>query len=226
MFIFPLILGGAIILGASVATIKQLNKKKANKLWVGFTLVIAIGLFAGLYHVAYRPYGLYENHFREAVGEFPENATYTFADTWVGSNESPAMSSVALIKLDGKEYQNLKTTLIQKGYDSDSLGLRRRKYTGEQIDYALQFGQGLNIIDGYLVEQQIDVPADLEERVMRFKKAKMKQPEELIALKNRLEQDFVQLDELDGKLVGASFVKYYVAFLSDGKSIVLYVLHE
>jgi hypothetical protein len=142
MYVFPIILAFAILLGVTSAIVRSLLKKFRPKWMVAATIIIAIGLGIFMYNGIYRPYGLYQNHYQQATGQsFPTGGDYLFADTWIDDAESDGYSSIALISLN----------------DVDRIKLidRLTEQLDERINYVLALSPAKIIASQYgIVEQR------------------------------------------------------------------------
>jgi len=227
MFVFPLILGGALLLGITIAVVRQIKKKGMNQSLSYLVVLGAALIFYGLFKGVYKPYGLYENHFKEATGlKFPKTGNYDFADTWIASNESPTSSSISVVKLPAEFKETLIAQLKKLGYKATAAGFENMAYVKKQIDHAVHFTDSEDVIEGYALTTVVDIPKDLYETIERLKKARESIPENIKELDKILEQDYINVIGTDNRIEHVDFVKYYIGFLSDKESAVIYVLHE
>ena len=106
MFLFPLLLGLVMLLGATIAILRRLSKGE-KPMWIRALVVAAsLGLAFIMYKGIYKPFGLYENHFTQATGvQFPTSGEYLFADTWSDNAESDGFSSISLVSLPSDEIE-------------------------------------------------------------------------------------------------------------------------
>ncbi len=190
MYVFPLILGFAILLGSSIALIRFLRKNNKPK-W-SLILVISgfILLSVGLVNGVYKPYGLYERHYLVATGtQFPTDGDYKFADTWIDNEEGAGYSSVSLVELSAKSRADLIQVLKNKKFTQVSDSLKIADKLNERLTYVLAISTSKNVEEEY---------------------------------------GFVETKEIlkNGRLFLVKRIKYYFAFLDDGKSVFIYIIND
>ncbi|MFT7592183.1 MAG: hypothetical protein ACI9UJ_002112 [bacterium] len=138
MYLFPLLLGFVILLGTTAALVKHLAKTK-KPAWMRFGIIgLALFMAFGLYKGVYKPYGLYQNHYKQATGmPFPTLGEYVFADTWIDNPESDGYSSIALITLPYEETKQLKNRLTSIKYGALTDSIKAADGLYDRINYAL-----------------------------------------------------------------------------------------
>lgn len=227
MFIFPLVLGGAILLGSTLALIRMIRSKGMNPALVYVVPLIAIVLGYGLFKAVYRPYGLYELHFKEAIGmEFPEDGEYVFADTWIASNKSPAASSVAVVRLSEAEITRLEDKLISNGYQTTSATMKKLKFVRTHVDHVMPYAGNSELMKAYQVRKVLTVPPDLLQTVESLRKSGTELPTNIVKLRDEMDQPYVRVHGGEDQIDSADYTKYFVGILSDKQSAIVYVLHE
>ena len=227
MFLFPLVLGGVILLGVTVAIVRQLRKRESPAYLSVLTVVLGIALFGLLVKSIYKPHEYYKRQYETVVGvPLPESAEYTFADTWVASNQSNKTSSVAVITMTSDDAQKLEEQVNQNGLMKDSLDPKNYPYLAKQIKHVKTFTPALEIDRAYIEMREFDVPEDIRIVVKKLKKEGLEIPEETQKLRDKVEQDFVRI-ELDGELVKkVDYVKYFFGFSKSGSEVIVYILNE
>lgn len=157
MFVFPVILGGIILLGSTVALVRLLKKRgKGMPAQLG---VIALGLvlFFLLFKGVYRPYALYERHFTLATNtDLPQSAEFDFADMWNGNEENAAYSSVSVISMSPEDLSSLHRQLLSEGYIEVEDGFKKHPSVKERMDYARSFTNGLKM-DRLLLKKEDEI---------------------------------------------------------------------
>lgn len=158
MYVFPLILGFAMLLGVTTAILRSLTKKQKPKWTLGATVLGAIILGVVMYNGIYRPYALYENHYKQATGmDFPTQGDYVFADIWTDAAESKSYSSVSLIHLEDKERSALIDKLKALNYGPISNKMMIAEGLDDRIDYVLALSAAKNITQEFgLVEKRTE----------------------------------------------------------------------
>ncbi len=156
MYLFPLLLGFVLILGASTALIKHLKKNQKPGWTVIVTGIVALLLMFVMFKGVYKPYGLYENHYKQATQlSFPTLGDYVFADTWIDDAESDGYSSIALIQLDTKDLITLKDQLETLNYGKISDTLKIKEGLDDRLAYVLALSESKNIVEEFgLVEKR------------------------------------------------------------------------
>ncbi|GEM_PF-2534113 len=190
MFLFPLLLGLVMLLGATIAILRRLSKGE-KPMWIRALVVAAsLGLAFIMYKGIYKPFGLYENHFTQATGvQFPTSGEYLFADTWSDNAESDGFSSISLVSLPSDEIEELKTNLNALNYGTLPDSLKKADGLYDRISYALKLSKSKDITDEYgLVEQRTE--------------------------------------KRNGTMFKFDKIRYYFGFLSDDKTVVIYIISK
>lgn len=158
MYLFPLLLGFVLILGASTALIAHFKKNNKPSWTIVTTGLTAVVLMFVMYKGIYRPFGLYENHFKQATTlTFPSSGNYVFADTWIDDAESDGYSSIALIEFGPSDIQSLKNQLNAMKYSPVSDSIKIKENFDDRLDYVLALSKSKDIVEEYgLIEQRLE----------------------------------------------------------------------
>lgn len=158
MYLFPLLLGFVLILGASTALIAHFKKNNKPSWTMVTTGLTAVVLMFVMYKGIYRPFGLYENHFKQATTlTFPSSGNYVFADTWIDDAESDGYSSIALIEFDPSDIQSLKNQLKAMKYSPVSDSIKIKENFDDRLEYVLALSKSKDIVEEYgLIEQRLE----------------------------------------------------------------------
>jgi hypothetical protein len=157
MFVFPVILGGIILLGSTIAVLRLSRKRGAGKPAQAGIVAISLILFFLLFKGVYRPYALYERHYTLATHtEIPGSAEFEFADMWNGNEENAAYSSVSVISMSPEDLSALHSTLLANEYQELSEGLKKYPTVLERVNYARSFTEGL-MIDRVWIKMENDL---------------------------------------------------------------------
>lgn len=150
MYLFPLMLGVVMILGASTALIRHLKKNQKPGWTIILSGVIAIALMFFMFKAVYKPYGLYENHFKQACQmNFPTEGEYMFADTWIDDAESDGYSSISLIALNPEDIHELKTQLKSLDYGTISDSIKQKENFDDRLNYVLALSKSKIIVEEF-----------------------------------------------------------------------------
>ncbi len=190
MFLFPLLLGLVMVLGATIAILRRLSKNQKPIGLKAIVVVVSLCIAFFMYKGIYKPFGLYENHFKQATGvQFPTSGDYVFADTWSDNAESDGYSSIALVSLPTVEIDQLKLKLKSLNYGVLPDSLKKADGLYDRISYALKLSKNKEIVDEYGVVE-------------------------------------VRTEKRNGTMFKFDKIRYYFGFLSDDKTVVIYIISK
>jgi hypothetical protein len=156
MYIFPLVIGSVILIGATTALVKHFTKKSENKWKSIATVLVAVLLGFFMFKAIYRPFGLYQNHFKQATGlTLGSQGEYVFADLWIDNQANDHHSSIALIEFSEAGMIELKGQLKALKYSTIADSIKIQNGLKDRLNYALNYSDSRSIVEEYgLVEKR------------------------------------------------------------------------